>query len=430
MSRGPYCAVEAFFIACGSSLSFCTRQDFDLADDDLVGVAAIHHVDDLEAAELLAGVAELADDRAVELHLVDFAGDRPGAGPVAVRIGVGDEQVLVRALGHAGGPADADLVVDRLRLEVVVEHLVADVGAVGDVDVALVVDLQAVRQVELAGLLAGLFAADLGEEAPVLVELHDAVVAVAVGDEDIALLIPADVGRAAEDVLLRRLVRSGRRRDDADDRGRTAAEHHQHLALGAELGDHVGPLVDRPDVVLRVDAHRMGELEAVVALADFLEEIAVLVELEEPRVGAAMEHEDVPLRVGGDADRLAEIFARRQLEEVRHRGVGNLRHVLRLGFLLREGRRGAQHQGCGGNEREAACHEASPEMSVLLSAVAGEIYSIRRRPRNRDAHRNAQIAPARIRAQWPAPPRRRSAPAAAHRSLSRATWAHSSMTLK
>ena len=167
-----------------------------------------------------------------------------------------------------------------------------------------------------------------------------------------------------------------RRRDDAVDGGRTAAEHHQHLALRVELGDHVGAFVDRPDIVLRIDAHRMGELEAVIALADFLEEIAVLVELEQPRVGAAMKDEDVALGVGGDADRLAEIFARRKLQEIRHRGVGNLRHVLRLGFLLREGGRGAQHQGCGGNKRKAACHEASPEMSVLLSADAGEIYSI------------------------------------------------------
>src|SRR6266481_978378 len=71
---------------------------FDLADDDLVRIAAIHHVDHLEAAEFLAGMAELADDRAVELHLVDLASDRPCARAIAVGIGVGGEQVLVRAL--------------------------------------------------------------------------------------------------------------------------------------------------------------------------------------------------------------------------------------------------------------------------------------------------------------------------------------------
>ena len=84
MSRVAYCAVEAFFIACGFEHELLHAPGFDLADDDLVGVAAIHHVDHLEAAELLAGMAELADDRAVQLHLVDLAGDRPAARQVAV----------------------------------------------------------------------------------------------------------------------------------------------------------------------------------------------------------------------------------------------------------------------------------------------------------------------------------------------------------
>src|SRR6266849_8819908 len=100
---------------------------FDLANDDLVRVAAIHHVDHLEAAEFLAGMTELADDRAVELHLVDLARDRPRARKIAIWVGVGGEQVLVRPLRNARSPADADLVEDGLRLEVVIEYLVADV---------------------------------------------------------------------------------------------------------------------------------------------------------------------------------------------------------------------------------------------------------------------------------------------------------------
>ena len=153
------------------------------------------------------------------------------------------------------------------------------------------------------------------------------------------------------------LVGSGGRRDHAVDGRRPAAEHHQHLALGAELGDHVGPLVDRPDVVLRIDAHRMGEFEAVIALADFLEEVAVLVELEQARIGAAVIDEDVALGIGCDANGLAEVLAGRELEEVRHRSVGNFRHVLGLGLLLRQGGGGgAQHQGGGANGRKAALH--------------------------------------------------------------------------
>src|SRR5262249_7397176 len=151
---------------------------FDLANDDLVRIAAIHHMDHLEAPEFLAGMTELADDRAVELHLVDLAGDRPRTQTVDIGGEVGGKQVLVMPVRYARFAADADLIVDGLRLEAVVENLVADVGAIGDVDVALPVDLDPVRQVELAGFLAGLLAAGLGEEAAVLVELHHAVVTV------------------------------------------------------------------------------------------------------------------------------------------------------------------------------------------------------------------------------------------------------------
>src|SRR6266852_2234786 len=81
---------------------------FDLADDDLVRVAAIHHVDHLEAAEFLAGMTELADDGSVQLHLIDLASDRPRAGHISIGIGVGSEEILVRPLGNACGPANTD----------------------------------------------------------------------------------------------------------------------------------------------------------------------------------------------------------------------------------------------------------------------------------------------------------------------------------
>src|SRR5258707_11641881 len=71
---------------------------FDFAADDLVRIAAINDVDHMEAAEFLAGMTELADDGAVEFHLVDLAGDRPRAGHIAIRIGVGSEEILVRPL--------------------------------------------------------------------------------------------------------------------------------------------------------------------------------------------------------------------------------------------------------------------------------------------------------------------------------------------
>src|SRR5207249_10774300 len=139
------------------------------------------------------------------------------------------------------------------------------------------------RQVDLAERVARLLAADLRDEPSGLVVLHDAVVAIAVGDEDVALRIPTHIGRPTEDVLLRRGIRTGRCDDGAVDGRRPAADDHQYLALRAELGHEIGPFVDRPDVVVLVDADRVGELEAVVALPDLPEEGAVLVELEEAR---------------------------------------------------------------------------------------------------------------------------------------------------
>ena len=53
----------------------------DLGGVDHVRIAAVHLVDRRELARRLAGAAELADDRAVELHLVDLAGELGGGRP-------------------------------------------------------------------------------------------------------------------------------------------------------------------------------------------------------------------------------------------------------------------------------------------------------------------------------------------------------------
>src|ERR1700681_1314061 len=266
---------------------------FDFTNDDLVRVAAIHHVDDLEAAEFLAGVAEPADDCPVQLQLVDLPRDIPGPGRIAVGVGVGGKDVLVRARRNADGPTNTKVVVGGLRLEVIVQDLVPEVGAVGHPDVALPINLEPVRQAELTRFLAGLLAARLSEKPAVLVELHHPVVAVSIGDKNIALRVEAHVRRAAENVLLRRRVCARGSRDGAVNRRRPAAEHHEELALRAELRDGVRAFVDGPDVVLRIDADRVRELEAVITLADFLEVVAVLIEFPQPGVGAAVVDEDM-----------------------------------------------------------------------------------------------------------------------------------------
>src|SRR3569833_4618461 len=110
---------------------FLHAPGFALAHDDLVGIAAVHHVDDLETRRQLAGMAELAHGGAVQLGLVDLSGPGPGARSVAVGVGVGHEKILVRALGDAVGPGGVVLGIGRLPLQIVVQHHIAVVAAVG-----------------------------------------------------------------------------------------------------------------------------------------------------------------------------------------------------------------------------------------------------------------------------------------------------------
>ena len=172
------------------------------------------------------------------------------------------------------------------------------------------------RGAELQGSVAA--RAHRLDEAAVLVVLHDARVAVAVRHEDVALGVPADVGLAVERI---RFVRAGvlaaaRHQRDLLQRIGPLAEHHQDLPVGAELRDDVGALVDRPDVVVLVDAHRVRERHAVAAGAELLDERPRLIELEEARLAAAREHEDVALRVGGDADGFTHVQPRGHLHEI------------------------------------------------------------------------------------------------------------------
>ena len=266
-------------------------------------------MDDLESAEFFAGMAELTEDRPVEFQLVDLACDVPRTRSISVGIGVGCEDVLVRPWRNTNGPADAEVVVHVFGLRLLSRTWYRIVGAVGDPDVTLPIDLKPVRQVELAGSFARLFAARLRQEPAVLVELHDAVIAVAIGNEDVALRIPSDIRRAAENIFLCRRVRSVGRRDCAFDCRRPAAEHHQKFALRAELRDGVRAFVDRPDIVLRIDADGVREFKTVIALADFLDEIAVLIELPKARVRAAVIDEDVALGICRDSRRLRREYS-------------------------------------------------------------------------------------------------------------------------
>ena len=221
------------------------------------------------------------------------------------------------------------------------------------------------RKVELSGLVA----AHAGgfHEPPALVVLDDARVSVAVGDEDVALGVPGHVGRPVERVRLvrARVAALSAQVGELLERFGPAAERDDDAAGGVELDHHVRPFVDHPDVVVPVDADGMREDEPIEALPQLADERAGLVEFEKPCLPAARVHEHVSLGIGRDADAFAEVKARRQLEEVRDRVVGDLRNVLRLGFALSEGRRAAEERRDDEGERDGSLHKAPPEVSNL-----------------------------------------------------------------
>ena len=164
----------------------------ELGDVQGVGLPAVDGIDHAELFDLLASAADTADHRAVQLHLVNLAVEKRVLG----RVGVGAVEKLLRAGRDADGTGRAHVLELGLERAVVVEHLNALVAHIGDVDVALGIDGDRVRSIELAGFGTGR-APGLGEP-PGLVELGDAGVAVPVGDEDVAGSVPGHIGGLVE----------------------------------------------------------------------------------------------------------------------------------------------------------------------------------------------------------------------------------------
>ena len=122
-----------------------------------------------------------------------------------------------------------------------------------------------------------------------LVNLYDARVAVSVGDEDVTREVPRHVRGPVEGAPSRRRWRRARGRGHCGlHRFVATAQHHHYTTGRVELDDHVRAFVGRPDVVVRVDPHRVGERKAVQVLADLAKERALGTELEELRGARAV----------------------------------------------------------------------------------------------------------------------------------------------
>ena len=205
---------------------------------------------------------------------------------------------------------------------VAVEYLDTSVATVGYVDISLRVGSDAVRRVELAGLVAG-FAKGL-EPFAAFVDLCYTRIDITVADVCVAGWVPRDVGNLAE------LSVNGRQRRmhmfewaGALVRGLLLApEHHDDLACGIELDHHVRPYVGDPDVVLFVDSDsvRVGpcvqivsNLAKVRAVGAKFQELGGARTIRWPRRVATREYDDVSLGIDRHAGRFTEIYVRRKL---------------------------------------------------------------------------------------------------------------------
>ena len=197
--------------------------------------------------------------------------------------------------------------VDPLSLvfAVAVEHLDPVIFPVGDVDPAVAVAADVVRDVELAGIGAGLAPGE--QELAVRAEFMDPRIAVAVRDVEIALRREGGVGAAVE----RLAAHIGRRLSGN-------AEGLQHLSVERALPHRMVAVIGQPERFVRRHEDAMRPHED--ALAPAAQQIAVAVE-DAHRMLAAVEGIDIVVLV--DADRRdigVEFVAGRQFRPA----LGNL----------------------------------------------------------------------------------------------------------
>ena len=246
-------------------------------------------------------------------------------------------------------------------VEIVIEHLDPVIAPIGDVDAALVVDGDAVRLVELTRARRLPVAHHL-HDVTVPVELVDMRVDVAVADEDVALRVEGHVGRLEEVPGARWRYRGvGWDRwfaEPLEDRLVAAPKRELEPAVRAELHDKIGAVVDEPDIVVAVHAHRVGPRLRVEVPADLPDEASVGPKLEELRAFPLQDrcarsarpgvHEYVALRVQCHAGDLSEIQVVRQLERFGHfeRNLGDWRLLSHEQELAAEGQQRHHQDSC------------------------------------------------------------------------------------
>ena len=160
---------------------------------------------------------------------------------------------------------------------VLVEHLDAPVEAVRHIDAAIVAHGDSVGHRELSIALARLQRPPPEQRRPILVELHDSTVRIAVADEERTIREPVDHRRSIE--VLQVVVGS----EDAH----LAEREHLRLAVVRELVDDVVHVIDHPDVplwIVRLDVNLMrtaAAFEQVVPLFPRFNQLALPIDDED-----------------------------------------------------------------------------------------------------------------------------------------------------
>ena len=330
-----------------------------------------------ELARLFTGFAEYAENLAIESELVDAAGERVRG--IQNLIGSGGDADgpggprRHRASGGGGFVADGGTSVGwrghvdgELAEEFSggVENLDAAVAAVGNINIVLHVDGNAVWRVELAGLRARF--APGHQPVSVFVDFCDARVDVAVADVGAALGVPRDVRH-----LSKHAVDGRQRRLHVLQRFGAfigslllAAKNKRDAAGRIEFNDHVRAFVRDPDVVVFVDFHGVGKGPGIEMMANLAKKFSVRSEFQKLRSGrsvggpscaAARKHKNVALGVDGDARGFAKVKIGRELEEIGDRMVADFR------WLLSENSSGDEK----GQSENEALHESQPPTCAM-----------------------------------------------------------------
>src|SRR5439155_15250434 len=165
-----------------------------------------------------------------------------------------------------------------------------------------------------------------------------------------------------------------------------------------EFHDGVCAFVDHPQVVVLVEADGVRITQPVNAFADFTKKLAVRIELpqlcgcvsvQRTRTGGSgmIQDDDVSLGIDGDAEDLAEILIRTDLEKIRIRFERNRRYVVEDRHILiwrlqwrRSGRRGfslRKHRGARHSENRNQHTKSEPNHPAFHNKPPGAFYSVK-----------------------------------------------------